>query len=71
MSRFDDALSVSFYVMLLVGVPFVIRANSVIALADSGNTAPFYEFWNSGGILVLLGSTLFCCAMLIVGRLLD
>lgn len=71
MSRFDDALSASFYIMLTVGVPFVIRANYAIALADAGNTVPFYEFWNSGGVLVLLCSILFCCIILITGRLLD
>ena len=67
MTALDNALSITLGIILLVGVPFCIRAIPAISAGFMGQWDVVNTFWTSGWIQVMTVSLLVCIGLLITG----
>lgn len=65
MTRLDDAISVALCIMLLIGVPFLLRFNEVM----SSDAESIIAFGNSGWLQVIAVTLVVCTGIVIWGYL--
>ena len=71
MTRLDDSIAVSMFIMFSIGIPFLVNAIPVMASAEAGDYVPIMAFWESGWVPLVVLSLLVSIGVILIGWWID